>query len=117
MFGNLWEMKSMYDKYKKLQKALKWTVIRSREWWVLVDITAEMKVKDVKIEDETLLAVDKKEDIELAIKNAIEKAQTKAQEVSATKTKEVLWIDPNDLAWMMWWLGGWGWMPNIPWLN
>jgi hypothetical protein len=28
----------------------------------------------------------------------------------------VLGVDPNDLAWMMWWLGGWS-MPNIPWLG
>jgi DNA-binding protein YbaB len=65
---------------------------------VLVDITAEMKVKDVKIEDDLLLSIDKKEELEIAIKGAIEKAQTKAQEVSAAKTKEVLGVDPNDLA-------------------
>jgi hypothetical protein len=53
--------------------------------------------------------------IENAMKVCFEKAQTKAQEVAMQKTKEILWFDPNDLAWMMWWM--WcGWMPKIPWL-
>jgi hypothetical protein len=33
------------------------------------------------------------------------KAQTKAQEVVQEKTKEILWMDPNDLAGMLWGLG------------
>lgn len=114
MFWNLWELKQMFDKYKKLQEVLKNTIIRSREWWILIDLTAEMKVKDVKIEDESLLSPSMKETMENAIKASFEKAQQKAQEVAMTKTKEILWFDPNDLAWMMWWM--WGWMPNIPWL-
>jgi hypothetical protein len=36
---------------------------------------------------------------------AIQKAQNKAQEVVASQTKEILWVDTNDLAWMLgWWL-------------
>ncbi len=115
MFGNLWEMKQMYDKYKKLQETLKNTVIRARESGVLIDITAEMKIKDVKIEDESLLDPNMKESMEAAIKASIEKAQTKAQEVSMEKTKDTLWFDPNDIASMMWWGGGW--MPNMPWMK
>lgn len=113
MFGNIGDMKKMYDKYKKLQETLKNTVIRAREWWLLIDITAEMKIRDVKIEDESILSPANKEWVEKAIKAALDKWQQKAQEVAMEKTKEILWFDPNDLANMMWW---WG-MPNIPWLG
>ncbi len=109
MFGNMWDMKQMYDQYKKLQETLQNTVIRAREEWVLIDITAEMKIKDVKIEDESLLDPNRKEDMENAIKASFEKGQNKAQEVSMEKTKEILWFDPNDLANMMW---GWWGMPG-----
>ncbi len=117
MFWNLWDMTQMYQKYKKLQESMKNTVIRAREDWVLIDITAEMKIKDVKIEDEALLDPSRKEDMENAIQAAIEKGQTKAQEVAMEKTKEILGFDPNDLAWMMWWWWAGWWMPNIPWLK
>lgn len=110
MFGKLWDMKKMYDKYKKLQDALKKLIIRAKNDWVVIDITGEQKLKSVTIEDEELLSVDRKDDLERAIKGAFEKGQAKAQEVSMQKTKEILGFDPNDLAWMMWWGG----MPNIP---
>ncbi|MBS8122092.1 YbaB/EbfC family nucleoid-associated protein [Candidatus Vampirococcus lugosii] len=114
MFGNMGDMTQMYHKYKKLQEVMKNTIIRARESGVLIDITAEMKVKDVKIEDETLLDPSRKEDIENAIKAAIEKGQTKAQEVAMQKTKEILGFDPNDLANMMGGGGAGGSMPSIP---
>jgi len=120
MFGKLWEMKKMYDKYKQLQNALKKLVIRSKEGkfqdgdeeksQILVDISGEMKVQDVQIIDTGLLDPSKKKDLEWLLMKAIQKAQTKAQEVVQEKTKEILWFDPSDMAWMMW--GGW-----IPWMN
>ena len=113
MFWKMWEMKQLYDKYKKLQDALKKLIIRAKEWWVVIDITGEQKVKTVTIEDESLLDLNRKTELEGAIKACFEKGQAKAQEVAMQKTKEILGFDPNDLAWMMW---GWG-MPNIPWLS
>ena len=115
MFWKLWEMKQMYDKYKKLQDALKKIIIRAKENGVIIDITGEQKVKNVTIEDTELLTLERKEDLEHAIKVAFEKGQTKAQEVAMAKTKEILGFDPNDLAGMMWgggWdaAGGLGWM-------
>ena len=95
------EMKKMFDSYKKLQNVLKKTIIRARESGVVIDITAEMKVKDVKIEDDTLLNPDRKAEIEEAIKACFIKGQTKAQEIAMEKTKEILGFDPNDLAGMM----------------
>jgi len=98
-------MKQMYDKYKKLQEALKKLLIRAKENGVVVDMTGEQKLKTITIEDTALLSLERKEELENAIKIAFEKAQTKAQEVAMEKTKEILGFDPNDLAGMM---GGMG---------
>ena len=111
MFGKLGDMKKMYDKYKKLQAALKKLLIRAKEGWVIIDITGEQKVKSVTIEDTDLLSLERKEDLEHAIKACFEKGQAKAQEVAMAKTKEILGFDPNDLASMMW--GGAGWLGNM----
>ncbi len=114
MFWQVWQMKEMYDKYKKLQDALKNLIIRARENWVLIDMSAEMEIKDVKIEDDSLMSLDNKTKLEEAFIAAYQKAKTKAQDIAMTKTKEILGFDPNDLMGMMW--GGWG-MPKIPGLN
>lgn len=117
----MWEMKKMYDGYKKLQKALQKLVIRAKkweyevdwemvEWAVVIDITGEMKLKDLSINDENLLSPSRKSELEDLVKEAFIKAQDKAQEVVAAKTKEILWFDPNDLAGMMW---GGGWIPGL----
>ena len=118
------ELKKMYDKYKDLQKALKNLVIRAKEWeytdedWekkssIIIDMTWEMKVRDFKVNNLELLDPSKKEELEELVVKAFQKAQNKAQEVAAEKTKEVLWFDPSNLAWM---LGGgnWWWIPGIP---
>lgn len=122
--GKMGELKKMYDKYKELQKALKNLVIRAKEWeytdedWekkssIVIDMTWEMKIRDFKINDVNLLDPSKKEDLEELVVKAFQKAQNKAQEVAAEKTKEVLWFDPSNLAWMLWG-GNWGWIPGIP---
>ena len=116
MLGKMGEMKQLYDKYKKLQDALKKLIIRAKEWGVIIDITGEQKVKTVTIEDETLLDTSRKAELEGAIKAAFEKGQNKAQEVAMQKTKEILGFDPNDLAGMMWGMA-WGGMPKIPGLS
>lgn len=116
MLGKMGEMKQLYDKYKKLQDALKKLIIRAKEWGVIIDITGEQKVKSVTIEDETLLDVARKAELEGAIKACFEKWQNKAQEVAMEKTKEILGFDPNDLAGMMWGMWGWG-IPKIPGLS
>ncbi len=108
MFGKLGEMKQMYDKYKKLQTALKKLIIRAKENGVTVDLTGEQKLKAVTIEDTDLLSLERKTDLENAIKAAFDKGQTKAQEVAMEKTKEILGFDPNDLAGMMGWGGAEG---------
>ena len=117
----IWEMKKMYDKYKNLKKSLDNLVIRAKEWkyidgdwnevqWaVVVDLDWEMKLKNFVINDTTLLNPSKKAELENLVIVTFQKAQAKAQEVAAEKTKDVLWVDPNNLwaLWdMLWGLGG-----------
>ena len=120
MFSKMGDMKKMYDKYKQLEKVLKNLVIRAKEGKfigddgeeqdaIIVDISGEMKIKDLKINDTNLLQPHQKEHLERMLITAIQKAQNKAQEVVAEKTKEILGVDTNDLAGM---LGGGG-MPGL----
>ena len=102
---DLWQYKEMFTKYKQLDKKLKSLIIRAKEWTymedgeekpqVVIDISWEMKIKDLHINDDSLFTPS----------TAIQKAQNKAQEVVAEQTKEILGVDTNDLAGMMWWLG------------
>ncbi len=120
-FWKMGQMKQAYDKYKTLKKSLDNLVIRAKEgkyidenwnevqWAVVVDIDWEMKLKNFVINDTTLLNPNKKSELENVIMATFQKAQTKAQEVVAEKTKDVLWVDPNNLwaLWdMLWGLGG-----------
>lgn len=113
MFGQLGEMKKLYDKYKTLQDKLKNLLIRAkegkfvdtdgteREDAIVVDMTGEMKVSALVINDFSLLSADKKQVLESLIVKTFVKAQSKAQEVAGEKTKEILWFDPSDMAGMM----------------
>ena len=117
----IWQMKQAYDKYKWLQKALDNLVIRAKEWtyrdddwndvqWaVVVDLDGNMKLKNFIINDITLLNPSNKSTLEKLVVATFQKAQAKAQEVMAEKSKEILWVDPNNL-WSLWdmlsWLGG-----------
>lgn len=112
MFGQMGEMKKLYDKYRTLQKKLKNLIIRAKEWsWndgeedrddaVLVDISGEMKVQRIVINNDWLLSPDNKEELENLLVAAVMKAQEKAQEVAAERTKEILGFDPSDMAGMM----------------
>ncbi|HMY80294.1 MAG TPA: YbaB/EbfC family nucleoid-associated protein [Candidatus Absconditabacterales bacterium] len=113
MFGQMGQLKELYDKYKKLQEALKNLIIRAREDGVLIDMSGEMDITDVQVEDVELLSVDHKEKLEKAFMTAYKKAKTKAQQLSMEKTKEILGFDPQDM------LGGMmgGGMPKIPGLS
>jgi DNA-binding protein YbaB len=115
MFSKMGDMKKMYDKYKQLEKVLKNLVIRAKEGKyddggeekdaIIVDISGEMKLKDLQINDLALLDPSKKSHLEQLLITAFQKAQNKAQEIVAEKTKEILGVDTNDLAGM---LGGGG---------
>ena len=108
---DLWQYKEMFTKYKQLDKKLKSLVIRAKEWkytenWeekdqVVIDISWEMKIKDLHINDESLFTPSRKSELENLLISAIQRAQNKAQEVVAEQTKEILGVDTNDLAGMM----------------
>ena len=70
---------------------------------VVIDISWEMKIKDLHINDESLFTPSRKSELENLLITAIQKAQNKAQEVVAEQTKEILGVDTNDLAGMMSW--------------
>ena len=112
MFGKMGDMKKMYDKYKELEKVLKNLIIRAKEGKftgddgeeqdaITIDISGEMKLKDLKINDIALLDPSKKVQLENLLIAAFQKAQNKAQEIVAEKTKEILGVDTNDLAGML----------------
>ena len=111
---DLGQYKEMFTKYKQLDKKLKSLIIRAKEWtytedWeekpqVVIDISWEMKIKDLHINDESLFTPSRKSELESLLITAIQKAQNKAQEVVAEQTKEILGVDTNDLAGMMWWM-------------
>ena len=116
---DLWQYKEMFTKYKQLDKKLKSLVIRAKEWtymddWeekpqVIIDISWEMKIKDLHINDESLFTPSRKSELENLLITAIQRAQNKAQEVVAEQTKEILGVDTNDLAGML----GWGGLPGL----
>ncbi len=116
--SKLGDMKKMYDKYKQLEKVLKNLTIRAKEGMiegnvdepqVVVEITGEMKLKNLEIKDDNLLDPSQKEELQEMIVSAFQKAQNKAQEVVQEKTKEILGVDTNDLAGML----GWGGIPGL----
>ena len=105
-------MKKLYDKYKLLQNALKNLVIRGKEGKftgadgneqdaIVVDISGEMKLRALNINDLSYLDPSRKSDLEEIIVKCFQKAQAKAQEIVAEKTKEILGFDPSDMAGMM----------------
>jgi len=117
----IWQIKQAYDKAKTLQKTLNNLVIRAKEWmykdddwndvqWaVIVDLDWNMKLKNFIINDTTLLDPARKSDLENLVISTFQKAQAKAQEIMAERSKDILWVDPNNLwaIWdMLWGLGG-----------
>jgi DNA-binding protein YbaB len=68
---------------------------------VVVDISGEMKLRSLNINDLKLLDPSHKSELEEIIVKCFQKAQAKAQEIVAEKTKEILGFDPSDMAGMM----------------
>ncbi|MEI7919610.1 MAG: YbaB/EbfC family nucleoid-associated protein [bacterium] len=67
----------------------------------MVDISGEMKLRELHINDDALLTPAKKAQLESLITTCFQKAQTKAQEIVGEKTKEILGVDPSDMASML----------------
>jgi hypothetical protein len=60
-----------------------------------------MKLRELHINDDALLDPSKKSQLESLITTCFQKAQTKAQEIVGEKTKEILGVDPSDMAGML----------------
>ena len=114
---NLWKYKAALSKAKSMKKDLEKLVIRSKEWtyidenwteqnWaIVIDITWELKIKSLVINDVNLLDPSKKSKLEEILVAALQKWLTKAQEVSAEKAKWLFdWVDMNSLWELIWWL-------------
>ncbi len=88
------KMKQLYDmqkKAKQIQKELKETEIeaKSGDGGVTVVFNGEVHIVDVKI-DASLLAPEKKQLLEQAIKNTTAQAIAKAQAIAAVKAKGMM---------------------------
>lgn len=114
MFGQIWEMKQMFDKYKTLQSEVKNLLIVWREgtyeydengekkvWDIVVKMNGEMKLIDFVVMNKKLLSEDKKEELETLTKKCFEKTQNKVKEVVSEKTQKILWFDPTQI-WSIW---------------
>lgn len=88
------KMKQLYDmqkKAKQIQKELKETEIEatSANGGVTVVFNGEIHIVDVKI-DESLLAPEKKRELEQELKNTVAQAISKAQAIAAEKAKAMM---------------------------
>lgn len=101
-FWELWKYKDLLTKWKAMQKELQNLVIRAKEWkyvdeewieqsWaVVIDFTWDMKVRDLSINDKSLLNESNKEKLEKLLLDTIQKWLAKVQEVSTEKSKSIL---------------------------
>lgn len=81
----------MVMKARAIQNELKKTEIdaASRDDLVKVTVTGELKLKSISI-DESLLAPEKKAEIERLIQATVAEAFQQAQQIAAEKTREVM---------------------------
>lgn len=90
-FGQMGDMIKMQRKAKKIQKELRSTEIESISpgGKVKIKLNGEMNVTLIEI-DESVLAPDKKHELEDALKETFNEGVKNAQRVAAEKSKEML---------------------------
>lgn len=91
MFDKAKELYQLQKKAKEIQKDLKNTEIESRstDESVVVVITADQKIKELKIADE-MFDVSKKKELEEKLIKVISEGLSRAQAVAAEKTKTLM---------------------------
>ena len=94
MFDKVKDLYKLKQQASALQKELGQTIVEatSPDNLIKVEISADMKVRSVFI-DENYLASEKKEQLELQLKNVLSSAITQAQQVAANKMKEMGGLD------------------------
>lgn len=110
------DLMSTASKFRSMKKNMEKIVVRAKEWtclnsnweeqWaVVVEITWDMKIRDIKINDDSLLNPSNKSKLEELLMAVIQKWFTKVWEVVAEKNKDLLWwIDAGSLSEMLWWM-------------
>ena len=90
-FGQMKELYSLQKKAKEIQKELKNLEIeaRSADGNVTAVVNGEMKIVEIKIEDE-LLEPSRKTELQNALKDTVGQAMSKAQAESAARLQPVL---------------------------
>lgn len=92
-FSKAWEMMKLQQEAMKIKKELENTIIEAEVNWLVVSVNWEMKVEKVEFETDNLipwLNSTKKEELEKAIMEAVNKWVKKSQEVAAEKMQWVM---------------------------
>jgi len=94
MLDKVKDLYKLKQQASALQKELGQTIIEatSPDDLIKVEISADMKVKSISI-DQSYLAPERKEQLELQLKNVLASAMTQAQQVAANKMKEMGGLD------------------------
>lgn len=90
MFDKVKDLYKLKQQASALQKELSQTIIEatSPDGLIKVEIGADMKIKSISIDDSYLTA-ERREQLELQLKNVLSSAMTQAQQVAANKMKEM----------------------------
>lgn len=91
------KMKDLYQLKKQastLQKELSQTIVEatSPDGLIKVEISADQKIRSIEI-DSSYMVDERKENLELQLKNVLSSALTQSQQVAANKMKEMGGLD------------------------
>ena len=94
MFDKVKDLYQLKKQATALQKELGQTIIEatSPDDMIKVEISADMKIKSISI-DQSYLVADRKEQLEFQLKNVLASAMAQAQQVAANKMKEMGGLD------------------------
>lgn len=114
-FSKAWEMMKLQQDAMKVKKELENTFIEAEINGLVITVNWEMKVEKAEFENSNLVpgfSPSQKEELENAIKDAINKWIKKAQEVAAEKMQ---WVMQSMWMWDMmgWGNGGWMGLPGM----
>ena len=107
-FSKAGEMMKLQQEAMKVKKELENTFIEAEVNWLVITVNWEMKVEKVDFETDALipgLNNAKKEELQNAIAEAVNKWVKKSQEVAAEKMQSVM--QSMGMWDMMWWGGMW----------
>ena len=94
MFDKVRDLYKLKQQASALQKQLAQTIIEatSQDDMIKVEISADLKIQSIKI-DESYLVAERKEQLEFQLKNVLSSGLSQAQQVAANKMKEMGGLD------------------------